>query len=107
MAKRVVYDRWHHEIYITSERWQHILERHEELIELFEEVLKTIQYGRRRQEELDPNRYRYYYPCALLPPEFNYIVVAVVFRYQESPNGHLQPNNFVTSAWGVDIYRDL
>jgi len=45
MAKRVVYDRWHHEIYITSERWQHILERHEELTELFDEVLKTVNHG--------------------------------------------------------------
>ncbi|MFN8487717.1 MAG: hypothetical protein U0350_09010 [Caldilineaceae bacterium] len=106
MAKYTVYDRLGNEIYLTDERWEHILERHEELSELFDEVLKTLEQGKRRQEVLDPNRYRYYYPCGLLPPEFNHIVVAVVFRYHKSSNGILQPNNFVTSAWGVDIYRE-
>jgi len=106
MAKRIVYDRWDNEIYLTDERWEHILDRHEELIGLFGEVIETLQFGKRRQEVLDPNRYRYYQPCALLPPEFNHIVVAVVFRYQESPNDIVRPNNFVTSAWGVDIYRE-
>lgn len=104
MSTSVVYDRWGNKIYITAERWDHILHRHEELSGLFDELLNTLQFGRRRQEVLDPNRYRYYHPCRLLPLEFNHIVVAVVFRYQESQNGILQPNNFVTSAWGVDTY---
>lgn len=106
MARHTVSDRWANEIYVTDERWVHILERHEELVGLFDEVIATLQYGKRRQEVLDPNRYRYYRPCGLLPPEFNHIVVAVVFRYQTSSTGIVQPNNFVTSAWGVDIYRE-
>ena len=104
MARSIVQDRWGNEIYITDERWDHILERHEELEGLFDEVLQTLRQGRRRQEALDPNRYRYYRPCALLPPAFNHIVVAVVFRQQETAEGVLRANNFVTSAWGVDIY---
>ena len=104
MARSTVQDRWGNEIYITDERWDHVLARHEELAGLFDEVVQTLRQGRRRQEALDPNRYRYYRPCALLPPEFNHVVVAVVFRQQESAEGVLQANNFVASAWGVDIY---
>lgn len=104
MAKWTVQDRWGNEIYLTEERWRHILERHEELTGLFDEVLETLRRGQRRQEALDPHRYRYRRLCEALPPEFSHIVVAVVFRHKERPDGTTSPNNFVTSAWGVDIY---
>jgi hypothetical protein len=104
MVKWTVQDRWGNEIYLTKERWRHILERHEELTELLDQVQESLKYGRRRQEALDPNRYRYRRPCAELLPEFSHIVVAVVFGYKEQPDGTRFPNNFVTSAWGVDIY---
>ena len=106
MTTWTVQDRWNNEIYLTEERWQHILERHEELVGLLDEILETLRHGRRRQEALDPNRYRYRHPCAVLPPEFSHIVVAVVFRHREQPDGTRIANNFVTSAWGVDIYRE-
>jgi hypothetical protein len=106
MTKWTVRDRRGNEIYLTEERWQHVLERHEELAGLLNQVLDTLRHGQRRQEALDPNRYRYHHPCAALPPGFSHIVVAVVFRYQEQPDGTRIANNFVTSAWGVDIYRE-
>ena len=106
MVKWTVQDRWGNEIYLTEERWRHILERHEELTGLLDQVRETLRYGRRRQEALDPNRYRYRHPCAELPPEFSHIVVAVVFGHKEQPNGTWLCNNFVTSAWGVDIYGE-
>ena len=106
MTKWTVQDRWGNEIYLTEERWQHILNRHEELTGLLDATLETLRRGRRRQESLDPNRYRYRRRCAALPPEFSHIVVAVVFRYEEQPDGTQLPNNFVTSAWGVDIYSE-
>ena len=105
MSKSAVIDRWGNEIYITSERWEHILERHDELTDLFDEVLETLRRGKRRQESLDLNRYRYRRLCLALLPEFNHIIVAVVFRIQIQPDGTEIPNNFVTSAWGVDIYN--
>ena len=106
MAKWTVRERWGNEIYLTEERWQHTLERHKELTGLLNEILETLRRGRRRQEALDPNRYRYRRPCAALPSEFSHIVVAVVFRYKEHSDGTRLPNNFVTSAWGVDIYSE-
>lgn len=105
MAKWTVIDRSGNEIYITSERWEHILERHDELTDLFDEVLETLRRGKRRQEVLDSNRYRYRRPCLVLLPEFNHIVVAVIFRFQIQLDGTEIQNNFVTSAWGVDIYN--
>lgn len=98
MTKQTVQDRWGNEIYLTEERWQHILERHDELIGLLNEVLETLRKGRRTQEALAPNRYRYRRPCAVRPPEFNHIVVATVFRYKTQSDGTLLANNFVTSA---------
>ncbi|MDI6794539.1 MAG: hypothetical protein QME81_17010 [bacterium] len=106
MTKWTIRDHWDNEIYVTEERWQHILERHEELMDLLDEILETLRRGRRRQESLDPNRYRYRRPCVALPPEFNHIVVAVVFRYKDQSDGTRLPNNFVTSAWGIDIYSE-
>ena len=107
MTKWIVQDRRGNEIYLTEERWQHILERHDELHDLLDEVLETLRQGRRTQEALDPNRYRYRHPCAELPLEFNHIVVATVFRNQEQPDGTWIANNFVTSAWGVNIYGEV
>jgi hypothetical protein len=106
MTKWTVRDRWGHEIYLTEERWRHIVERHDELMGMLDEVLEALRQGRRRQEPLDPHRYRYRHLCTALPPEFSHIVVAVVFHHKEQPDGTTYPNNFVTSAWAVDIYSE-
>ncbi len=42
MDKWTVQDRWGNEIYLTEERWQYILERHEELAGLLNEMLETL-----------------------------------------------------------------
>jgi len=104
MRKWTVRDRYGNDIYITEERWKHITGRHEELIEHFDDVLDTLRKGRRKQEALDPSKYRYYRACDTLPPRFNHIIVAVVFKIQEQPNGSFVANNFVTSAWPVYIH---
>lgn len=106
MKKWTVRDRQGNQIYLTKERWQHILERHDELVGLHQELLNTLRWGQRRQETLDPNRYRYHRACDALPLEFNHLVVAVVFSYREQPDGITLPNNFVTSAWGIDLYQE-
>jgi hypothetical protein len=104
--KWVVNDRYGHEIYLTEERWNHIVSRHEELSDLLDDLLETLRKGRRRQEPTDPSRYRYYWRCENLPAGFTHIVAAVVFKQVEQPDGEQVSNNFVTSAWGVLIYRE-
>jgi hypothetical protein len=104
--KWTVRDRFGREIYLTQERWDHILEGHEELTGCLEDLLETLRKGRRRQVPADPSRYTYYWRCENLPEGFTHIVVAVAFKRIPLPDGTEMANNFVTSAWGVLIYRE-
>jgi hypothetical protein len=55
-----VQDRYGNAVYLTHERWHHIIEvmNHPEMA-LYEECLKeTIQLGQRRQDSLNPQKYR-------------------------------------------------
>jgi len=101
-----VRDRRGRKIYLTEERWRHIVELHDELSDLFDDVLDTIRKGRRRQDPHDPQTYKYYRRCERLPLPYTHIIVAVAFRFRVLPDGSMQPNNFATSAWGVHVYRE-
>ena len=57
MHRWTIQDRHGNEIYMTEERWQHIISKHHELIGHLDDVLDTLKKGRRRQERRDPNRY--------------------------------------------------
>jgi hypothetical protein len=56
-----VRDRYSHDIYLTQERWEHIIEpmNHPEMEDFEEELKETIQRGQRRQDILNPQKYRY------------------------------------------------
>jgi len=95
-----VRDRYGNELYLTEERWKHILERHDELEGRLDDLLATLRYGERRQEAIEPQKYRYRYAYDDLRYGFNHIVAVVVFRYDDVGN----PNNFVVTAWGAYIY---
>lgn len=100
MQRWTVYDRFGNQIYLTEERWQHMLEGHDELTDRLDSVLDTVRYGQRRQEALDPDTYRYRRAYDDLLYGFNHIVVVVTF-HQDERN---RPNNFVITAWGATIY---
>ena len=100
MPRWTVRDRYGNEIYMTEERWRHIVSKHEELAGHLDDVLRTIKKGRRRQERRDPQRYRYRHFCHDLHYGNNRITVVVVFSYQTQPDGTTRPNNFVSTAWG-------
>jgi hypothetical protein len=95
-----VRDRHGREIYITEERWKHIIEEHEELRGHFDDVLDAVHKGRRRQEPTDPRSYRYYWRCDGLPEGYTHIMVIVAFRFRILPDGTVEPNNFIVTAWG-------
>ena len=101
--KWVVQDRYGNEIYLTRERWNHILEYHPELEGLVDDVLNTLKMGRRKQEPTMPYKYRYYRHCDKLLPDYNHIVVIVVFSTRQRPDGTSFRNNFVTTAWPADL----
>ena len=101
--KWIIRDRYDNEIYLTEERWDHILEYHPELEGHLDNVLNTLKQGRRKQEPTMPDKYRYYRRCDELLPDRNHIVVIVIFSTRQRPDGTSSRNNFVTTAWPADI----
>ena len=99
MKKWTVQDRYGNTIYFTEERWQHILESRPELEPLFDKFLETLRTGRRKQDALIPNEYRYVKRFDELLPENNHIVAVVIFKTQIDEAGNCIPNNFVVTGW--------
>lgn len=99
-----VRDRYGHEIYLTQERWEHIIEpmNHPEM-EDFEEALKeTIQRGQRKQDSLNPQKYRYSRAFDHLPEYNTHIVAIVLFRFTDA-QGTIVPNNYIVTAYMKEV----
>jgi hypothetical protein len=66
MSKALSGNRWSAQdregrvVYITEERWQHIVEPtgHPEMEDYEEELQQTIQHGQRKQDVLHPKKFR-------------------------------------------------
>ena len=96
-----VQDRYGNSIYLTQERWEHIIDErnHPEMVD-YEEYLKTtIQKGRRRQEPLNPRKYRYFHFFDDLSDDVNHIVAIVLFGFDVDEQEQMVPNNFVATAF--------
>ncbi len=102
MRRWTITDRQGREIYITEERWEHILAKHFELEGLFEDVLTTIRLGKRKQSRLHPQTFLYSRQSDKLPTPYTQIVVCVAFRLSHRiATSQPEVNNFVTTAWGA------
>jgi hypothetical protein len=102
----IVQDRYDNPIYLTQERWAHIIaaNNHPEM-EAYEAHLKmTLEKGRRRQEPLNPRKYRYYHPFDDLPDDVNHIVAIVLFGFDIDEQGQTIPNNYVATAFFKHIW---
>lgn len=86
-----VTDRWKNEIVLTAERWKHIVDHHWELKGRLDDILKTIRAGKRKQEVLNPQKFKYFYPFDDLPHNYTHIVVVV----------KLAINKFVITAYPI------
>jgi len=91
MKKWTVQDRYENFIYFTEERWQHILESRPELEPYFEQFLETIRTGRRKQDALLLNEYRYFKQFDELEPYNNHLVVIVIFKTNLGEHGKYTP----------------
>lgn len=100
----VVRDRYGHEIYLTDERWNHIVDRHPSMIGYRDHLLATLRTGRRRQDPLDPSMFKYYAPFTDLEHHYNHIVAVVKFIEREMADAITRPNNFVLTAYQVFIH---
>src|SRR5215475_8836637 len=97
MAQERMHDKFGNEIYLTEERWEHIVETHEEMAGYRDRIFTTLRTGRRRQDTLDPNKYKYSKRFTDLPEDFTHVVVVVKFTQREDPQG--EDNHGITSPY--------
>ena len=95
----IVYDRSGNKIYITEERWEHIYERHPEINGYEEYVLRTLRFGRRRQQPLEPDLYKYFASYNNLPENNTELIVVVKFGIKVAKNKQEKTNSFVITAY--------
>jgi hypothetical protein len=101
-AKRwTVYDRDDNPVYLTDERWHHIVDpdNHPEMQDFENYLRNTIRQGHRRQEPLNPRKYRYSLVFDDLPEDFTHIIAIVLFGFDVNEDGETVPNNFVATAF--------
>jgi len=99
--KWVIQDRYGNTIYLTHERWQHIVNPsgHPEMEDYSDHLKETIRTGRRQQEPLDPRKYRYVKHFEDLVGNNNHIVAIVIFKLGVDEKGNTIENNFVLTAY--------
>ena len=97
----VVRDRYGNDIYLTQERWKHITGAisHPEMSTYEEHLKETVQSGKRKQDPLNPQKYRYIKPFDNLAEDNTHIIAIVLFRYSEGPDGEPVPNSYIVTAY--------
>lgn len=99
-----VNDKYDNRIYLTQERWEHIIEplNHLEMADCEAELQKTIQSGHRIQDPFNPQKYRYSVSFDNLAEYNTHIVAIVLFRFREEI-GEIIPNNYIVTAYQKEI----
>jgi len=98
--KDIVSDKWGNKIYLTDERWQHIITRHPDMAGQRQHLLLTIQAGQRREVAIGSNKYEYWKKFRHLHPGKTRIRVIVQFETKKSGTS-LLPNHFVVTAYQI------
>ncbi len=95
-------DNYNNEIYLSEERWEHITSamNHPEMTDYEKELRETIRLGKRKQESLNPQKYRYSKKFDNLTAQNTHIVAVVVLRLFED----LSPNNFIVTAYQKKVW---
>ncbi len=98
-------DRYGNSIYLTDERWRHITDsfNHPEMLDCEEELKETLRVGKRKQDLLNPQKYRYTVPFDSLAADNTHITVIVLFRFKEGKSGKPEPNNYVVTAYQKEV----
>jgi hypothetical protein len=100
-----VRDRYGNEIYLTHERWEHIIEpiNHPEMSDYEEQLKETIRTGTRKQDSLNPRKYRYLKAFDRLAEDNTHIMAIVLFGFGLDDGGKPAFNNFITTAFQKEI----
>jgi hypothetical protein len=101
----LVHDRYGNDIYLTHERWEHIIDpmSHPEMSAYEEHLRETIQSGRRKQDPLNSRKYCYVKAFDNLVEDNTHIVAIVLFGFSEGPSGEPVSNNYVVTAYQKEI----
>ena len=96
-----VRDRGGREIYLTQERWEHIIDphNHPEMSAYEEQLKETIGSGTRQQDPLNPLKHRYVKAFDGLVEDNTHIVAIVLFKFSANEAGALLPNNYLVTAY--------
>jgi hypothetical protein len=99
-------DRYGNEIYLTEERWEHIVSptNHPEMSDYENELRETIRTGRRKQEVLNPQKYRYSKEFDNLTAKNTHIVAVIFLRFFEDEKGVLLANNFIVTVYQKKVW---
>ncbi len=99
-------DHYGHEIYPSQERWQHIIEpiNHPEMADFEEHLRVTIRQGQRKQDALNPQKYRYSQAFNDLIEDNTHLVAIVVFRFWVGQAGEPLPNNYIVTAYQKEVW---
>jgi hypothetical protein len=87
-------DHYGNDIYLTHERWEHIVDpmTHPEMTEYEEQLKETIRTGTRKQDPLNPRKYRYIKAFDHLAEDNTHIIAIVLFGFGEDEAGRPIPN---------------
>ena len=105
MKRWTVRDRYDNDIYLTQERWEHITQsiNHPEMLACKSHLKETVQSGRRKQDSLNPHKYRYVKAFVDLAEDNTHIIAIVLFRFGEGEGGKPVPNNHIVTAYQKEI----
>jgi len=100
-----VYDHYGNDIYLTSERWGHIVDpiNHPEMSDFEEHLQETIRSGIRKRDTLNPQKYRYVKRFDDLAEDNTHIIAIVLFRFREGKAGEPVLNNYIVTAYQKQI----
>ena len=98
-------DRYSNDIYLTDERWEHITDplNHPEMLDYEDELKETLRVGKRKQDSLNPQKYRYAEAFDNLAADNTHIIAIVLLRLKKGESGNPEPNNYVVTAYQKEI----
>jgi len=101
----MIQDRLGNAIYLTQERWEHIIAaiNHPEMAPFEGHLQETIRTGSRKQDLLNPQKYRYTKRFDDLFGNNTHLVVIVLFRFSQHESGELAANNYVVTAYQREV----
>lgn len=88
-----VEDRFGNTIYLTEERWRHIVDGHPEMQGCEGQLRDAVRYGRRIQESANPEKYRYKRSVDGLPSGNTHVAAIVRLGFGTGEGGRIVPNN--------------